>query len=154
MIRMWTLYDEMVVARMTVYEVVGGQPFFDELVDRFYDGVESDDLLRPLYPDDLGPSRSRLAGFLAQYWGGPPHYSNERGHPRLRMRHAPFAIGARERNSWMKHMRSALHAVSMPDDIRSAMDAYFDNAATHLINTTHPPLDETDRRSARRIPLS
>ena len=124
----------------TVYAAVGGQQFFDDLVGRFYDAVESDELLRPMYPADLGPSRHRLAGFLAQYWGGPADYSAERGHPRLRMRHMPFAIGVAERNAWMRHMLASLEAASLPDgsqldpDIAQAMFAHFDNAATHLIN--------------------
>ena len=124
----------------TVFAAVGGQQFFDELVDRFYDAVERDELLRPMYPADLGPSRHRLAGFLAQYWGGPADYSAERGHPRLRMRHMPFAIGLAERNAWMRHMLASLEAASLPDgspldpDIAQAMFAHFDNAATHLIN--------------------
>ena len=124
----------------TVYAAVGGQQFFDELVDRFYDAVENDDLLRPMYPADLGPSRHRLAGFLAQYWGGPADYSAERGHPRLRMRHMPFAIGVAERNAWMRHMLASLEAARVPDgsplapDIAQAMFAHFDNAATHLVN--------------------
>ncbi len=124
----------------TVYAAVGGQQFFDELVGRFYDAAESDELLRPMYPADLGPSRHRLAGFLAQYWGGPADYSAERGHPRLRMRHMPFAIGVAERNAWMRHMLASLEAASLPDgspldpDIAQAMFAHFDNAATHLIN--------------------
>ena len=126
----------------TVYEIVGGQRFFDELVDRFYDAVEDDPLLRPMYPRDMGPSRRRLAGFLAQYWGGPPHYSEERGHPRLRMRHMPFAIGRAERDAWMAHMTASLDAATivdgtgrrLPDEIRAAMFDHFDNAATHLIN--------------------
>ena len=126
----------------TVYEIVGGQRFFDELVDRFYDAVEDDPRLRPMYPRDMGPSRRRLAGFLAQYWGGPPHYSDERGHPRLRMRHFPFAIGWAERDAWMAHMTASLDAATiadstgrpLPDQIRAAMFDHFDNAATHLIN--------------------
>ena len=124
----------------TVFAAVGGQRFFDELVDRFYDAVESDELLRPMYPADLGPSRHRLAGFLAQYWGGPADYSAERGHPRLRMRHMPFAIGLAERNAWMRHMLASLEAANLADgspldpDIAQAMFAHFDNAATHLIN--------------------
>ena len=137
----------------TVYEAVGGQAFFDELVDRFYDGVESDRLLRPLYPDDLGPARARLAGFLAQYWGGPPHYSIQRGHPRLRMRHAGFAIGVHERNAWMAHMRAALDAAEMPAETRTAMADYFDNAATHLINTTHPPRGAAAGPARAGIPI-
>ena len=124
----------------TVFAAVGGQQFFDELVDHFYDAVEQDELLRPMYPADMGPSRQRLAGFLAQYWGGPADYSAERGHPRLRMRHMPFAIGTAERNAWMRHMLASLEAARLPDgspldpDIAQAMFAHFDNAATHLIN--------------------
>ena len=124
----------------TVYAAVGGQRFFGELVDRFYDAVESDPLLRPLYPNDLTPSRHRLAGFLAQYWGGPADYSAERGHPRLRMRHMPFAIGQAERDAWMAHMLASLEVAALPDgspldpEIANAMFAHFDNAATHLIN--------------------
>ena len=133
---------EAMSAPLTVYEIVGGQRFFDELVDRFYDAVEDDLLLRPMYPRDMGPSRQRLAGFLAQYWGGPPHYSEERGHPRLRMRHFPFAIGWPERDAWMVHMTASLDAATiadgsgrpLPDEIRGAMFDHFDNAATHLIN--------------------
>ena len=124
----------------TVYAAVGGQRFFDELVDRFYNAVESDPLLRPMYPSDLTPSRHRLAGFLAQYWGGPADYSAERGHPRLRMRHMPFAIGQAARDAWIRHMLASLEVAALPDgsklpaDIASAMFSHFDNAATHLIN--------------------
>ena len=128
----------------TVYEAVGGQLFFDELVDRFYDAVEADPRLAPMYPVDMGPSRERLAGFLAQYWGGPAHYSEKRGHPRLRMRHMPFVIGTDERDAWMEHMEASLAAATvadgsggaLPAEIRTAMFDHFDNAATHLIN--HP----------------
>ena len=133
---------EAMQAPLTVFETVGGQRFFDELVDRFYDAVEDDPRLRPMYPRDMGPSRRRLAGFLVQYWGGPPHYSEERGHPRLRMRHMPFAIGHVERDAWMEHMTASLDAATiadgtgrpLPDEIRAAMFDHFDNAATHLIN--------------------
>ena len=136
---------ETMQAPPTVYEAVGGQRFFDDLVGRFYDAVESDPLLRPMYPRDLRPSRARLSGFLAQYWGGPPHYSEERGHPRLRMRHMPFAIGIAERDAWMAHMTASLDAATiadgtgrmLPDEIRAAMFDHFDNAATHLVN--QPP---------------
>ena len=129
-------------APLTVYDIVGGQRFFDELVGRFYDAVEDDPLLRPMYPRDMGPSRKRLASFLAQYWGGPPHYSEERGHPRLRMRHFPFAIRQAERDAWMAHMTSSLDTATiadgtgrpLPAEIRAAMFDHFDNAATHLIN--------------------
>ena len=133
---------EAMQAPPTLYEAVGGQRFFDDLVDRFYDAVEDDPLLRPMYPRNMGPSRRRLAGFLAQYWGGPPHYSDERGHPRLRMRHMPFAIGGAERDAWMAHMTASLDAATiadgtgrpLPDEIRAAMFDHFDSAATHLIN--------------------
>ena len=133
---------EAMQAPLTVYETVGGQRFFDELVDRFYDAVDHDTLLRPMYPNDMGPSRRRLAGFLAQYWGGPPLYSDERGHPRLRMRHLPFVIGQAERDAWMEHMTASLNAATiadgsgrpLPDEIRAAMYDHFDNAATHLLN--------------------
>ncbi len=133
---------EAMKAPQTVYEAVGGRRFFDELADRFYDAVENDSLLRPMYPRDMGPSRRRLAGFLAQYWGGPPDYSEERGHPRLRMRHLPFAIGRAERDAWMAHMTASLDAATvaggagrpLPAEIRAAMLDHFDNAATHLVN--------------------
>ena len=133
---------EAMEAPPTVYESVGGQSFFDDLVNCFYDAVEADPVLRPLYPKDLGPSRERLAGFLAQYWGGPPRYSDMRGHPRLRLRHMPFAIGWTEREAWMEHMTAALDASRVADDsgrrlpteIRALMFEHFDNAATFLVN--------------------
>ncbi len=92
----------------TLYERVGGEPFFVDLVDRFYVGVAGDPLLRPLYPDDLTESSRHLALFLMQYWGGPSTYGEERGHPRLRMRHAPFVVGPAERDAWLRHMLAAL----------------------------------------------
>lgn len=118
----------------TVYEQVGGQPFFDRLVERFYRGVEADPVLRPMYPDDLAESHRTLSWFLAQYWGGPPDYSAERGHPRLRMRHAPFTIGQVERDHWFAHMAEAVRAESLPADIERAMLDYFEAAATAMIN--------------------
>ncbi|MCY4162993.1 MAG: globin [bacterium] len=133
----------------SVYEQVGGQAFFDELVSRFYDGVANDPLLRSMYPADLGPSRKHLAQFLAQYWGGPPNYSALRGHPRLRMRHGPFVIGVAERDAWMYHMGEALAATEMPTDVRTSMLEYFESAATHLINKRHPEPPE----GTRRLPL-
>src|SRR4051794_2712687 len=116
----------------TLYARVGGQPFFDTLVDHFYAGVESDPLLRPLYPADLMPPKRHLALFLAQYWGGPPTYSEERGHPRLRMRHVPFRIRRVERDAWLGHMRAAVNSSSAaPADV-SALLAYFESASTSL----------------------
>jgi hemoglobin len=120
----------------TVYEVVGGMPFFEALVDRFYDGVANDPVLLRLYPepDDLAPARRRLTLFLAQYWGGPTTYSDERGHPRLRMRHAPFAIGGEERDRWLVHMRAALASLDPPAEAREALERYFDMAAESMRN--------------------
>lgn len=123
---------------VTVFEAVGGKPFFVDLIDRFYDAVETDPVLRPLYPDDLTESRRHMVGFLSQYWGGPADYSAERGHPRLRMRHAPFVIGVAERDAWLKHMVDSIAAAepSMPDGIADSMRGYFANAADHMINST------------------
>lgn len=119
----------------TVFELVGGRPFFDRIVDRFYDGVASDALLRPLYPGDLTGSRRHLAGFLSQYWGGgTAHYSDARGHPRLRMRHGRFAIGAAERSAWLGHMAEAVRAEDLPADLETRILEYFAMAADHLVN--------------------
>jgi len=96
----------------SVYDAVGGRPFFVDLVDGFYAGVSADPLLRPMYPEDLAEPRRHLTGFLAQYWGGPSTYSDERGHPRLRMRHAPFAIGDAARDAWLRHMLGSLGTVA------------------------------------------
>jgi hemoglobin len=120
----------------TLYERVGGTPFFTALVDRFYEGVESDPILRPLYPEDLDGPREHLAGFLVQYWGGPADYSAQRGHPRLRMRHMPFAIRAAERDAWYRHMAAAVAAVqsSVEADDEAALLAYFKDTANFLVN--------------------
>lgn len=117
-----------------LYERVGGQPWFDALVERFYVGVESDPVLRPLYPDDLGPGKRHLALFLAQYWGGPGTYSELRGHPRLRARHLPFAIGDAERDAWVAHMTAAIEAAEADDATKDELLAYVADAATFLIN--------------------
>ncbi|HET9730741.1 MAG TPA: globin [Acidimicrobiia bacterium] len=119
---------------VSVFQLVGGQSFFDALVDRFYERVERDPRLRPLYPEDLAPGRRALALFLGQYWGGPPEYSAEKGHPRLRMRHAPFAIGAAERDAWLEAMLAALEASDAPEAVRAAMREYFEMASTAMIN--------------------
>jgi len=119
-----------------VYELVGGQAFFDGLVDRFYDTVETDQVLLRLYPNpqDLTEARRHLALFLGQYWGGPTTYSQERGHPRLRMRHGPFAIGEEERDHWLAAMRGALDAMDPPGETRQAFDEYFAMAAESMRN--------------------
>ena len=119
-----------------VYDLVGGMPFFEGLVDRFYDGVADDDVLLALYPepDDLTGARRRLTLFLAQYWGGPTTYDDERGHPRLRMRHVPFAIGPEARDRWLAHMRAALDAMDPPPEARRAFEEYFAMAAEAMRN--------------------
>ena len=122
-------------ATLTVYDRVGGMPFFEQLVDRFYVGVETDPVLRPVYPEqDLAGARHRLTLFLAQYWGGPRAYDRERGHPRLRMRHFPFAIGPAERDRWLVHMRAALAELAPPADVADAFERYFENAAEAMRN--------------------
>jgi hemoglobin len=124
-----------VVTQATVFEVVGGQRFFDALVERFYARVETDPTLRPLYPPDLAPARRALALFLGQYWGGPASYSAEKGHPRLRMRHAPFAIAGRERDAWLAAMLAALDDADAPQAAVTMMREYFTTASTALINS-------------------
>jgi hemoglobin len=119
-----------------MYEQLGGQRFFDDLVEAFYVGVETDETLRAMYPEDLDESKRHLALFLAQYWGGPTTYMTERGHPRLRMRHAPFRITKRARDAWLEHMRAALDVVGdrLNSEQRAEFDAYFDMAAHQLRN--------------------
>jgi len=121
-----------------VYEAVGGADFFVALVDRFYAGVAIDPLLRPLYPDDLTESKDHLALFLQQYWGGPGTYSEERGHPRLRQRHAPFVIGEAERDAWIRHMTASLdHLVverGVPPEIEARLIDYFVQTADFMVN--------------------
>ena len=125
------------MVEISLYEAVGGMPFFQTLVDAFYDGVAADAELLAIYPtpDDLGPARRRLTLFLAQYWGGPTTYSDERGHPRLRLRHMPFAIGEAERDRWLHHMRAAVDAVEPPEPVRQALLDYFTMAADAMRNT-------------------
>ena len=119
-------------------------PFFERLVDEFYDGVATDEVLLPLYPEqpDLTGARHRLTLFLAQYWGGPTTYMDERGHPRLRMRHFPFHVGPVERDRWLLHMRTAVEAVAAPfgHDLVDEMMTYFVSAAEHLRNDTGLPI--------------
>ena len=123
----------------TLFDRVGGEPFFVDLVDRFYLGVAGDPLLRPLYPEDLAESARHLALFLMQYWGGPPTYNEQRGHPRLRMRHARFVIGPGERDAWLRHMFAALGQLESAGRIGKSdaeeLRAYLDMAARQLINT-------------------
>ncbi len=120
----------------TLYDEVGGMPFFEGLVDRFYAIVAADPVLLRLYPDqaDLGPARRRLTLFLAQYWGGPTTYSDERGHPRLRQRHFPFEIGPDERDHWLSAMRSAVGAMETTPEAAARLDAYFATTAEAMRN--------------------
>ncbi|HVA71331.1 MAG TPA: globin [Acidimicrobiales bacterium] len=120
----------------SLFDRVGGEAFFVQLVDAFYDHVERDATLRLLYPEDLTPSRRHLALFLVQYWGGPGTYQLERGHPRLRLRHAPFRITADVRDAWLSAMTSALASVrdQLSDEQFEELGAYFAMAARQLIN--------------------
>lgn len=137
----------------TLYERVGGAGFFVDLVDRFYDAVATDDVLLPLYPEqpDLTGARRRLTLFLTQYWGGPTTYSEERGHPRLRMRHMPFHIGPLERDRWLQHMGAAVASACAERDVDRAVAeelmAYFGPAAEHLRNDTGLPITSTKFRT-------
>jgi hemoglobin len=120
----------------TLYDEAGGMPFFEALVDRFYARVAADPVLLRLYPepDDLAPARRRLTLFLAQYWGGPTTYSEERGHPRLRQRHFPFEIGPEERDHWLAAMRAATASMDPPPEVAARLDAYFDTTAEAMRN--------------------
>ena len=117
-----------------LFDRVDGEQFFVDLIDRFYLGVAGDPLLRPLYPDDLTESKRHLALFFMQYWGGPSDYSEQRGHPRLRMRHAPFTIGSAQAEAWLRHMTDAVDGMGMlPADEGQLLD-YVTMAAKSLIN--------------------
>jgi hemoglobin len=120
----------------SVYAAAGGLPFFVALVDHFYAGVAGDPVLLRVYPepDDLVGARHRLSLFLAQYWGGPRTYDAERGHPRLRMRHARFPIGPAERDAWLRHMRAAIVALNPPPAVETRLSAYFESVAEGMRN--------------------
>jgi hemoglobin len=118
------------------YEAVGGRDTFVRLVDRFYDGVAADPVLRGMYPADLGPPRMRMTAFLAQYWGGPRDYSELRGHPRLRKRHAPFRMDADTRDRWLRHMRAAVDELRLDPDHETQLWAYLERAAFSLAPAT------------------
>lgn len=119
----------------TLFELVGGEETFRRLVGRFYAGVATDPELRRLYPEeDLGPAEERLRMFLVQYWGGPRTYSERRGHPRLRMRHVPFAIGEQERDAWLRHMRDAVDSLELPPEQEAPLWRYLEMAAHSLQN--------------------
>ena len=120
---------------MSLYEEMGGRATFEQLVSHFYALVAVDPVLRPMYPDeDFKGAADRLLMFLEQYWGGPHTYSEQRGHPRLRMRHAPFHIGELERDVWLKHMQSAVNELEMNPELKQELWNYFVMAAHSMVN--------------------
>jgi len=128
----------------TKYDAMGGHEFFVRLVHNFYAGVAADPVLRALYPEeDLGPAEERFRMFLEQYWGGPTTYSQRRGHPRLRMRHAPFKVTHAAKGHWLRHMRAALDQESLPPELEAELWGYFEYAAESMVNS----LEEPPRRS-------
>lgn len=124
------------VQQQTFYEQVGGEETFRKLVRRFYEGVAQDPVLRPMYPeDDLGPAEERLRLFLMQYWGGPRTYSDHRGHPRLRMRHAPFTVNRAAHDAWLRHMRDAVDSLQLAPELERQLWNYLSYAAGTLVNS-------------------
>jgi hemoglobin len=122
-------------SEVSFYDAIGGEPAFRRLVDVFYEGVAGDPLLRPLYPEeDLGPAAERFRLFLEQYWGGPRTYSDQRGHPRLRLRHAPFVIGPAERDAWLGHMRTAVDALALAPEHEHVLWDYLERSAHFMVN--------------------
>jgi hemoglobin len=124
----------------SLYDEVGGHETFVRLIGRFYAAVAGDAKLRAIYPEqDLSGAEERLRMFLEQYWGGPRTYSERRGHPRLRMRHAPFAVSPAARDAWLGHMRGALDAEALPAGADERLWAYLVAAAHSLVNTEGEP---------------
>lgn len=122
--------------REGLYYEIGGTETFDRLVTRFYEGIQTDPVLWPMYPQgDLAGSIHRLSTFLQQYWGGPDTYSQERGHPRLQMRHRAFKVNPDARDRWLSHMRVALDSLELPPLQHETFWAYLDRAAHSLVNT-------------------
>lgn len=124
---------------LSFYDEIGGHDTFVRLVDAFYRGIADDDVLRPMYPEeDLGPAKQRLTLFLEQYWGGPTTYSQERGHPRLRMRHAAFHVDPDARDRWLAHMRIAVDELDLPPLHETTLWDYLQRAAYAMVNTFEP----------------
>lgn len=120
----------------TFYEQIGGYDTIEHIVAAFYRGVADDEVLRPLYPEaDLGPAEERFRLFLVQYWGGPSTYSERRGHPRLRMRHAPFAVTPEAKEHWLLHFRAALDEVALAPEHDAQFWEYVTHAAQSMVNT-------------------
>ncbi len=131
-------------SEVSLYEAVGGDAFFRELVRRFYAGVATDEVLQPMYPaEDMAGAQERLTLFLIQFWGGPTTYSESRGHPRLRMRHAPFSVDRAARDAWMRHMTAAVDSLLGDVDggqpVIDALMGYFERSAEFMRN-----VDESD----------
>ncbi|HTV10419.1 MAG TPA: globin [Acidimicrobiales bacterium] len=118
----------------TMYERLGGMSFFEALTEKFYSRVATDEVLRPLYPEDLEPPKRHLRLFLAQFWGGPRLYDEERGAPRMRLRHLGFGIGEAERDHWLANMTAALDACQPGPLERTQLLSYFQSVADHLVN--------------------
>jgi hemoglobin len=119
---------------VSVYDLIGGEPVIREIVRRFYDRIEADPVLRPMFPDDLGPGREYQALFLIQFFGGPRTYLDVRGHPRLRARHMPFVIDRQAREHWLQHMLDAIDEIGVSEPARSTMREYFERASEFMIN--------------------
>lgn len=117
-----------------LYDRVGGEETFRRLVDTFYAKVEADPALRPMFPDDLEEGKRWQRLFLIQLFGGPTDYAEERGHPRLRMRHFPFPIDQQARDHWLQHMLDAMDETGIEEPMRSEMQVYFERASTHMMN--------------------
>ena len=121
------------------YDQIGGHETFVKLVDAFYQGVKSDPVLRPMYPDeDMEGAAWRLRSFLEQYWGGPHTYSEQRGHPRLRMRHMPFKVNPDARDRWLSHMSAAADSLGLSELDRAMLWDYLERAAHSMVNTFEP----------------
>lgn len=121
------------------YEQVGGHDTFARLVHRFYEDVAADPVLKPMYPeDDLGPAEQRLLMFLEQYWGGPSSYSEQRGHPRLRMRHQPYPVTPDARERWLACMRAAVDDLALPPLQEATLWSYLERAAHAMVNAPDP----------------
>jgi hemoglobin len=120
----------------TFYDAIGGYPTIAKIVTRFYEGVAADEVLRPMYPEeDLGPAAERFTMFLAHYWGGPTTYSDRRGHPRLRMRHAPFAVTPRAKEHWLMHFRAGLDEAGLTPEQDAQFWDYVTHAAQFMVNS-------------------
>lgn len=124
------------MTEQSFYEAVGGAPTFAKLTRVFYQEVASDAILREMYPEeDLGPAEDRLRMFLEQYWGGPTTYSDQRGHPRLRMRHQPYVVNPDARDRWLRAMRVAVDSLELPPLYEDQLWDYLDRAAHAMVNS-------------------